>query len=210
MSTNTQPRTFQFEKLQLISRILPRALSHLSPNFVDRSKPPSTQTGSLLFRRQTILPIPATYSGLNAGPDASTVVGVTLGSVAGFLLILWLIYTCINVNNGGGAYGGRTEVVEETIRRRSRSPRRHGGARSETIEIQSPPRRQSTRRETVIVEERIRPVEQEEDDDDIVEVIEEHSPPPRRESRRMSGYRNVDPGAYGGGGRPLRSVGGPR
>ncbi|KAL8711384.1 MAG: hypothetical protein Q9220_004281 [cf. Caloplaca sp. 1 TL-2023] len=63
-------------------------------------------------------------------------------------------------------------------------------------------------RETVIMEERIRPapppVERE---DDIVEVIEEHSPPRRSSgSRRVSGYRTVDPEAFGGGNRPLRKV----
>ena len=49
------------------------------------------------------------------------------------------------------------------------------------------------------------PVERE---DDIVEVIEEHSPPPRerRGSRRVSGYRNVDPNEFGGGRRPMRHV----
>jgi len=49
------------------------------------------------------------------------------------------------------------------------------------------------------------------EDDDIVEVIEEHSPPRRvRRSgsgrQPQSGFRTVDPGEYGGGGRPLRKV----
>ncbi|KAI4256705.1 MAG: hypothetical protein L6R42_006061 [Xanthoria sp. 1 TBL-2021] len=56
------------------------------------------------------------------------------------------------------------------------------------------------------MEERSRPppppVERE---DDIVEVIEEHSPVRRSSgSRRVSGYRTVDPEAFGGGNRPLR------
>ncbi len=177
-----------------------------------------------LTRRQQNIPnlIPETYAGLNKGPPPGTVVGIVLGSVAGFLLILWIIYTCMNFANTRGA----TTYDEETVvRRRSRSPRssrrspprspsRHAPSRSrsrsEVIEVsrhRSPPRRE-TRRETVILEERVRPppppVER---DDDIVEVIEEHSPPRRSSgSRRVSGYRTVDPDAYGGGSRPMRKV----
>lgn len=84
--------------------------------------------------------------------------------------------------------------------------------------------------ERVIVEERreapapaparstVRSVVSANSGDDEVVVIEEHSPepPPRRNSerrvrevrevRRESGYRPVDPMAYGGGDRPLREV----
>lgn len=177
-----------------------------------------------LISRQQPIPklIPETYAGINEGPPPGTVVGIVLGSVAGFLLILWIIYTCINFANTRGA----TTYEEETVvRRRSRSPRssrrspprspsRHAPSRSrsrsEVIEVsrhRSPPRRE-TRRETVIMEERVRPppppVERE---DDIIEVIEEHSPPRRSSgSRRVSGYRTVDPDAYGGGSRPMRKV----
>lgn len=173
-----------------------------------------------LVRRQQAPPrlIPATYAGLNRGPSPGTVVGIVLGSVAGFLLILWLIYTCVNFN-ATRAVG--TYEEETVVRRRSRSPRssrrspsRHAPSRSrsrsEVIEVsrhRSPPRRE-TRRETVIMEERSRPppppVERE---DDIVEVIEEHSPVRRSSgSRRVSGYRTVDPEAFGGGNRPMRKV----
>lgn len=131
-------------------------------------------------------------------------VGIVLGSVAGFLLALWLIYTCFGL-------GGGTEIVEEEIIREHRSPRRsHSSRRSEVIEVhrsRTPPR---SRRETIVVEERrtttAPPVVEAEDD--IVEVIEEHSPPRRvrRGSGRQSGFRTVDPGEYAGGGRPLRKV----
>ena len=112
-----------------------------------------------------------------------------------------------------GGDGGAV-VAEEVIRRRSRSPRsaRRSVSRSEVIEVSrqrspEPPRRESSRRETLIVEETRRPAPRQ---DDIVEVIEEHSPSPRRERRgsiRQSGYRTVDPLAYGGGERPTRKVG---
>ena len=174
---------------------------------------------SLISRRQSVQPnpanptlIPYTYAGLNSGPPPGEVVGIVFGSVGGFLLILWLIYTCFNMGNSGSSV--EEEVV---VRRRSRSPRSvrrtvsRSRSRSEVIETRqrSPPRRSSprreTRRETVILEETRRaPVERE---DDIVEVIEEHSPPRRSGgSRRQSGYRTVDPEAFGGGSRPLRKV----
>ena len=177
-----------------------------------------------VFRRQVDPSVlPTTYSGLGAGPTPGTVVGIVFGSVAAFLLLLWLIYTVVN---GIGGNRDVSSVVEEevVVRRRSRSPRRSSPrrssprrssprrpassrSRSETIEVsrhRSPPRRE-TRRETVILEETRRPSPRE---DDIVEVIEDHSPPRRvkRESRRESGYRTVDPEAFGGGSRPMRKV----
>lgn len=173
-----------------------------------------TRSLASVFRRQVDPSvIPTTYSGLNAGPTPGTVVGIVFGSVAAFLLLLWLIYTVVN---GLGGNRDVSSVVEEevVVRRRSRSPRRSSPrrppssrSRSETIEVsrhRSPPRRE-TRRETVILEETRRPSPRE---DDIVEVIEDHSPPRRvkRESRRESGYRTVDPDAFGGGSRPLRKV----
>ena len=190
---------------------------------------------SLLIRQATVTAnpiIPATYAGLNSGPTPGTVVGIVFGSVAGFLLVLWLIYTCFNAATFGGA-AARTSVLEEEIvtssRRRSRSARRSPSrrapspsshTRSEIIEVQSsrrersPPPRERTPprsvRETVIIEEtrRAPPPREEPPPDDIVEVIEEHSPVRRESSRRAkpSGYRTVDPEAFGGGGRPLRKV----
>lgn len=185
------------------------------------SQPRCAETGTVqtlarsissIFRRQSILPLPATYSGLTTGPDPGTIVGITLGSVAGFLLVLWLLYSCFNMRTSG--IGGGAIVAEEVVSRRSVSPprprrarppppRTRSVSRSEMSEVRSPPRREQ-RRETIVMEETRRPVERE---DDIVEVIEEHSPPPRRvRSQRVSGYRTVDPDAYGGGERPLRKV----
>lgn len=203
-----------------ILQFTPRPAPSLSSSFPTRTTQ-STQNAarslaSLLRRQVQSSIIPTTYSGLNAGPAPGTVVGIVFGSVAGFLLILWLIYSIFMAQSGHSA-----PVEEEVVvsRRRSRSPRRSSPRRSsprrppssrshsEVIEVsrqRSPPRRE-TRRETVILEETRRPPQRE---DDIVEVIEEHSPPRRvrRESRRESGYRTVDPEAFGGGNRPLRKV----
>ncbi|KAI4255565.1 MAG: hypothetical protein LQ352_002509 [Teloschistes flavicans] len=200
------------------SSIAPRTFLTRTSHSHPRS--PADRIKSMIRRQQTIPKlIPETYAGLNKGPPPGTVVGIVLGAVAGFLLLLWLIYTCVNFANTRGV---STYEEETIVRRRSRSPRssrrspprspsRHAPSRSrsrsEVIEVsrhRSPPRRE-TRRETVILEERIRPSVQREDD--VVEVIEEHSPPPPRRSsasRRPSGYRTVDPTAYGGGDRPLR------
>ncbi|MCJ1284687.1 hypothetical protein MMC26_004023 [Xylographa opegraphella] len=188
-----------------LQRLSSRFLSPFSKSAIFR--PLICTVPSLVRRQQGVFPIPASYAGLDAGPDPGTVVGITLGSVAGFLLILWLIYTCFNMGSGLGNSG---IVAEEVVSRRSMSPprprrsrpsRTRSPSRSEMSEVRSPPRRE--RRETVIIEETRRPAEPE---DDIVEVIEEHSPPRRVRSQRVSGYRTVDPDAYGGGERPLRKV----
>jgi hypothetical protein len=92
---------------------------------------------SPLARRQTaVLAIPTTYEGLNSGPQPGTVVGIVLGSVAGFLLLIWVIYTCFGVGIPFPGWGNRVVVEEEVVRRRSIS--RH---------------RSSSRRETVVLEE---------------------------------------------------------
>ena len=160
-----------------------------------------------LKRQSTVLAIPTQYQGLRAGPAPGTVVGIVLGSVAGFLFVLWLLWMASN-----GTSFIRTTAIEEedvVIRRRSRSPRSHrsrrpemseGGPRRERVvrterivrDSVPPPREPSRIRETIVVEES-RP-ERRVQGDDIVEVIEEHDsigeiPPPRRKSRRSSAYR---------------------
>ena len=200
---------------------LPRSLASL----FRRQEVVTTVTATASPTRNTVTAtplIPANYAGIDAGPPPGTVVGIVFGSVAGFLLILWIIYTCFGFLGGTS----RSSVIEEeVIRRRSRSPsrrrsspprrspsRRHSSTHSasEVIEIRStrertppPPRRESRVREQVIIEETRRTVPQE---DDVVEVIEEHSPPPKRERRKSSGYRTVDPQSFGGGSGPFRKV----
>jgi hypothetical protein len=146
-------------------------------------------------------------------------VGIVLGSVGGFLLILWLIYTCLNFGN----FGSNSSYTESVVVRNRRKS--HGSQRSrrvsETVEVRrerSPIRivREPDRVERVIVEEERREVRRERSrGSDEVVVIEEHSPPRRSKSkrerrdeeRRESGFRTVDPLAYGGvvGGRKTSS-----
>lgn len=191
---------------------IPRLVQHMS-TVISRASGSTSPSSSLsLSKRQArILAIPTTYAGLQDGPAPGSVVGIVLGAVAGFLLVLWLLYTCFTMN--GYDLGGRGEIVEEeVVRRRSRSPRR-SMSRSETIEITKS--RSTAPRERIVEEIRrvSRPAPERDPIDlvdDIVEVIEDHSPSPpppsRRPSKRTSGYRTVDPAEYGGGGRPIREV----
>ena len=68
---------------------------------------------ALTKRQQPVLAIPTTYLGLNAGPKPALLVGIVLGSIVGFLLIMYLIYAIANF--GGGFLNRRRTVVEETI-----------------------------------------------------------------------------------------------
>jgi hypothetical protein len=79
---------------------------------------------SPLARRQVVvLAIPTTYAGLNTDPQPGTVVGIALGSIAGFLLLIWVIYTCFGVTTPFSGWGNRVVVEEEVTRHRSSSPR---------------------------------------------------------------------------------------
>jgi len=188
---------------------IPSSFSSLTQH-LRRSRDVSIQS---LTRRQdsTTAIIPTAYR--VDGPGTGAVVGITLGSVAGFLLLLLLFYYLSNPT--AFVVGGREEVVV-TARPRSRSPgrrRSHRSTRSEIREVRRESR--SPRPQRIIVEERretVRPprppsvvidideriVEERRgsrgpppirrvDGDDIVEVIEEGSSinsPPRRDRRR--------------------------
>ncbi|KIW27931.1 uncharacterized protein PV07_07627 [Cladophialophora immunda] len=97
---------------------------------------------ALTKRQQAILAIPTTYLGLNSGPKPGTIAAIVLGSVGGFLLIIYLIWAALNYGN---VFGFRRGVVEEEVirRRRPRSSRREGTVVEETIEVD---RRSSVRR----------------------------------------------------------------
>ncbi|KAF9701608.1 hypothetical protein EKO04_001048 [Ascochyta lentis] len=147
--------------------------------------------------QQGIIP---TYYNLS-GPEPGTVVGIVLGSVAGFLLIVWLLYSLTNANKAGTrtAMAGEEEIVVRRSRRNShgnrsrrnsqmrevsRSPRQSSGRSHIIVEErrQPPPPQQRTR--SIIVEERRRVP-----NDDVVEVIEEHDEYRERRGSRRGGYR---------------------
>ncbi|TVY47037.1 hypothetical protein LCER1_G008891 [Lachnellula cervina] len=229
-----------------ISNLAKRLPTELTNSVLGRDPTPqpiptatASTTNSLLSRilsskRSTTSIIPTGYGAIDSGPAPGTIVGIVIGSVAGFLLILWLIYTCLNFGAPVGFGGGESTYTESVARERRKS--HHSGSRrsrraSETIEIRShsqvrapspirivrepsPPRT-----ERIIVEEhQERRESRRRGDSDEVVVIEEHSPPRRKKSHRDrerevsrdrevdSGFRTVDPLAYGGvvGGNPRR------
>ncbi|RFU25937.1 hypothetical protein B7463_g10402, partial [Scytalidium lignicola] len=154
---------------------------------------------SSLFRRQSNTAIiPASYGNIDSGPAPGTVVGIVLGSVGGFILLLWLFYTCMSPGN----WWVRDTQSEVIVRRPHRSRSRRT---TEKVEIRR--ERSSVRpvaQETIIVEEerhvrRSRSRSRSSSDDEVV-VIEEHSPPrkSKKKGHRDSGFRTVDPLAYGG------------
>ncbi|KAK1918071.1 hypothetical protein P3342_000789 [Pyrenophora teres f. teres] len=60
---------------------------------------PMAKRQNVIYTQQGIIP---TYYDLS-GPEPGTVVGIVLGSVAGFLLICWLLQSLMNTNNRTGA-----------------------------------------------------------------------------------------------------------
>ncbi|CAI6335119.1 unnamed protein product [Periconia digitata] len=132
------------------------------------------------------------------GPAPGTVVGIVFGSVAGFILLCWLIFSLTQGNVGrsgaSGVIAGEEEYVVRRARRKSNS---HAGRRRSEIREYSRSPRQSGGRSTVIVEER-RPaprarsrsivMESRRPGDDIVEVIEDHD-----EYRSARGSRRRSP-----------------
>ena len=172
--------------------------------------------------------IPSTYGG-NTGYDPGTIVGITLGSVGGFIFLLYLLYACINLGNPDVAESIGTASV---VTRKSRRHRHHHRSpRRETVEIRTRARGPIVVEEAVrvpaegveriVVEERVRSVSrggpppprvvrEEDDSEDEVIVLEERTPPrrkrspPRRSSRdyrrETATYREVDTERYVSGG----------
>ncbi|EKD19685.1 uncharacterized protein L3040_001969 [Drepanopeziza brunnea f. sp. 'multigermtubi'] len=164
------------------------------------------------FRRQsTDSIIPTTYGSINSGPAPGTVAGIVLGSVGGFLLLLWLIYTCVRFGSASSRSAYTESVVVPAARpRRRRAHHRGGGTvRRETVEIRrerspvriplrepeivrlpsTPMPRQPERVERVVVEESRetrRERERSRGGSDEIVVIEDHSPPRKKKSSRTA------------------------
>lgn len=93
------------------------------------------------------VPVQTIPGGYNvSGPDPGTVAGITLGAVGGFLIILWIIYTCINLGNPAiaettSSYGGTASVVTRKSRNHSRthrhSSRQHSHRRGSRVEVRT-------------------------------------------------------------------------
>ncbi|EXJ57574.1 hypothetical protein A1O7_07922 [Cladophialophora yegresii CBS 114405] len=199
----------QFTKQSLLSS--PSRRNLVQPVFLAPRTPSIEISSHELSKRQVqILAIPTTYAGLNSGPQPGALVGIVVGSITGFILILYIILSLFRLRGGGNGQVVEEKIIRHSHRRRpSRSASRTSRSASRVISAASSPRRERIVREeeTVIVEEHVDPPSTV--GDDIVEVIEEHSPerrPPRKPSGR-SGYRTVDPAEFGGGGAPMRKLG---
>ncbi|KAJ5162682.1 uncharacterized protein N7500_004512 [Penicillium coprophilum] len=202
-------------------------LDPTTPNLNTRDLDPNLlHTDTSLQKRYTTISIPSTYGRIDTSPAAGTVVGIVLGSVAGFVLLMYVLF--LAVNPGGIARGGVAAPTsssismsmsmsmddEEIVEVRSRRGSSAGGRRHrDVIEVteeretfrDSYRRRPSSRHDRVVVEESLATSTTGEMDEDIIEVEEEESsvpsdisPRPPRRSRR-GGVRHVDPLAYGGG-----------
>jgi hypothetical protein len=162
-----------------------------------------------------LVSIPGSYGGLNSSPDPGTVAGIVLGSVGGFLLLLWLIYLCVNFGNPDTASSYGTASI--ATRRSRRSSHRHHHKppvrlrATETVEVRTRERGSGSHGHgggPIIVDaapsvERVHIVEERrssrvppppprvvDSSDDEVVVIEENSPPRRR--RSSAGRRSED------------------
>ncbi|KAK6853231.1 hypothetical protein PG995_010043 [Apiospora arundinis] len=159
--------------VRTVRSLAQRFASHLPIESPDNDTP--TRTINLASRITKLIPrlatgvstVPEGYGHSPSGPEPGVVVGIVLGSIAGFLLLLWLIYTCVNLGNGR-----RTNIIVETegsmvsdsvVTRKSRKHRRshrtHSrsrsvGGRRETIEIRE--QRVNVPTERIVVEETTR------------------------------------------------------
>lgn len=149
-----------------------------------------------LLKRQGTIAIPTLYQNQNDSPSPGSVVGIVLGSVVGFLLLIWLFSTITNRRNS--PLVAEEEVV---VSRRDRSPRSRRSSRRTEMTSRSRERRperiirqerivrDTSRapppRNSYIVEERIPPPDA---GGNMVEVVEEGESSivsaPRRKSRR--------------------------
>ncbi|KAL1861320.1 hypothetical protein Daus18300_008996 [Diaporthe australafricana] len=212
------------EPQPLLRETPPRAVPGISGRFHSLPTYPSKTVRTaldapsrvLLAQRDTTTStIPGAYPGLNDGPDAGEVVGITLGSVGGFLLLLWLVYTCLSIGNRRdtiSSYGTASVVTRKSRRRHSKHHHR-SPSRRETVEtvrtsrvnpVPEPPP------ERIVMEETMRRtsgpmpgppppmaapppprfVPPQDDTEDEVVVIEEHSPPPRRHKTKSHRRRS--------------------
>lgn len=102
----------------------------IGPKALPEPVDPSPQQLALhnLAKRQGTIAIPTLYQNQNSSPDPGAVVGIVLGSVAGFIILVWLLSTLTGWNSPV-----EEEVVVRSRRRRSRSPRRDRIIRQERI-----------------------------------------------------------------------------
>lgn len=165
--------------------------------------------------------IPSTYGSARSSPSPGAVVGIVLGSVAAFLLLLYLVYAILHRGPGPFTDDRESTGSVSVVSFRTRDRKSRGGSiHRHASERKKRTSKRSSRGETVEVRETIRtvpitivdpPVRPEVVDveEDVVVVEEEHTPPMSRRGggwRRESGYRDVEPGRFAGGEGEVRGV----
>jgi hypothetical protein len=147
-----------------------------------------------LARRQNnndngFVAIPSVYGQIDSSPHPAAVAGIVLGAVGGFLLLLFLLYSCLGFGPRIMPLEGSVLEVRSSRRSHSHKRRRRSGVRvRETVEVRTrervpvPPAPPGDG--PIIVD--APPPRVVSDDEDEVVVIEEHGTPPRRGGRRSS------------------------
>ncbi|KAI1342324.1 hypothetical protein F5Y15DRAFT_372324 [Xylariaceae sp. FL0016] len=124
----------------------PRDLARLVLESPPSSSSSTSPSPTIFARLATdVSTVPEGYGRSPSGPDAGTIVGIVLGSVAAFLIALWLIYWCVNLGRPGGtvletgSVSGRTgpapaasSVVSYHSRPKTHRARGGGGGSSRT------------------------------------------------------------------------------
>ncbi|KAI9042936.1 uncharacterized protein KD926_004727 [Aspergillus affinis] len=137
--------------------------------------------------------IPASYGRLDSSPSPGTVAGIILGSVCGFIFLLYLIYLGLS---SGRRFSGTSTVppsgtgteISEAVSARSSRFRRRPRRRDDVVEVEEGRSAEGDSR--IVVEESMTSRSR---GDEVVEVIEEHggrsSRPSRAGTGRKGGYR---------------------
>lgn len=155
-----------------------------------------------LTKRYDAISIPASYGRLDDSPSPGTVTGILLGSVGGFVLILYLLYMVLGPRRMRSSQTEMSESIDVGPMRRPASSRRRvfveeeemigGGRRGRWVRKGGRPRD-----DRVVVEESVTSASHTEDSN-VVEVIEEQSSVSgggggRRSRSGRGGWRRGDP-----------------
>ncbi|KAF4979937.1 hypothetical protein FZEAL_3948 [Fusarium zealandicum] len=147
--------------------------------------------------------VPSTYGAADNSPHPGVVAGIVLGSVAGFLLLLYLIYMLLHggpvivreetsgapmssVTGDSSTHASRSVMSFRRDRRQQRKPRSTGSRRTRSRATTVRSRDRSRRRVSPVIVDPAPPrvvpgsgVSTVSSDNEII-VEEEHTPPPRR------------------------------